>query len=104
MDPQSVKDLKHDREEVEEWYQQASKVKPVDIEGIVKRMEQKRRVHEMSAKVVVEIERMEEQQRQIIGSTRENAELVEYVRKGIVENVETIKKNIEYLKKKAEKK
>ena len=76
----------------------------MDIEAIVKRMEQKRRVHEMSAKVVVEIERMEEQQRQIIGSTRENAELVEYVRKGILENVETIKKNIEYLKKKAEKK
>jgi hypothetical protein len=38
---------------------------------------------------------------QIVGSMRENKELLDYVKKGMLENVETIKKNIAFLKAKS---
>jgi hypothetical protein len=35
---------------------------------------------------------------QIVGSIKENKELLDYIKSGIEENVSMIKKNIEYLK------
>lgn len=73
-----------------------------NIEKIVDRLESKRRVHDMCAKVVMDIEAMEMQQMQIIGSMKENKELLDYIKGGIKENVATIKKNIEFLRTKKE--
>jgi hypothetical protein len=81
-------------------YQAAIKVKPTlaSLEKVVERLEQKRRVHDLSAKVLLDIENMETQQMHMIGCTKENKELLYQIRDGIEENVATIKKNVEYLK------
>ena len=67
------------------------------IEKLVERLEQKRRVHDMSARVVVEIERLEIQQRQIMASVQENKELLSHLREGLQANTDAIKRNLEYL-------
>lgn len=69
------------------------------IERFVDRIDQKRRMHDLSAKVVLDVERLETQQAQIIGCTVENKELMEYIQSGIRDNVLIIKNNIEFLKK-----
>ena len=61
-------------------------------------MEQKRRVHDLSAKVIMDVENIEVQQMHMIGCTKENKELILQIRDGIEENIATIKKNVEYLK------
>ena len=61
------------------------------IERVVERIEQKRRVHEMSAKVMMEIEKLEMQQMHIVGCTKENKELINNIREGIEENMEIIR-------------
>lgn len=60
-DPQELKDLSHDREEVEVLYKASIKVKPViaSLEKTVDSLEQKKRTHDMSAKVILDIEQME---------------------------------------------
>ena len=101
-DPKEIKELGHDKQEIDSLYSATVKVKDLatggGIEKLVERLEQKRRVHDMSAKVVVEIEQLEIQQRQIIGSMKENKELLDYIKDGITANTEVIKRNIEFLK------
>ena len=70
------------------------------IERFVDRIDQKRRMHDLSAKVVLDVDRLETQQAQIIGCTVENKELMDYIQSGIRDNVLIIKNNIEFLKKK----
>ena len=70
------------------------------IERFVDRIDQKRRMHDLSAEVVLDVDRLETQQAQIIGCTVENKELMEYIQSGIRDNVLIIKNNIEFLKKK----
>jgi len=57
-------------------------------------------MHDLSAKVVLDVDKLETQQAQIIGCTVENKELMEYIQSGIRDNVLIIKNNIEFLKKK----
>ena len=52
----------------------------------------------MSAKVLVDIESLEEQQTQIIRSTKENKQILEYIKDGMQDNLDMIKSNIAYLK------
>jgi hypothetical protein len=68
------------------------------LDNLVERMEQKRRVHDLSAKVIMDVENIEVQQMHMIGCTKENKELILQIRDGIEENIATIKKNVEYLK------
>lgn len=70
------------------------------IERFVDRIDQKRRMHDLSAEVVLDVDRLETQQAQIIGCTVENKELMDYIQSGIRDNVLIIKNNIEFLKKK----
>lgn len=62
-DPKEIKELGHDKQEIDSLYSATVKVKDLatggGIEKLVERLEQKRRVHDMSAKVVVEIEQLE---------------------------------------------
>ena len=58
----------------------------------------------MSAKVLNDIESLEEQQTLIIRSTKENKQLLEYIKEGMKENIDQIKQNIQYLKAKINKK
>lgn len=57
-------------------------------------------MHDLSAEVVLDVDRLETQQAQIIGCTVENKELMDYIQSGIRDNVLIIKNNIEFLKKK----
>lgn len=52
----------------------------------------------MSAKVIIDVQKMEGQQMHMIGCTKEDKEIMYQIREGIEENVKTIKKNVEYLK------
>lgn len=99
-DPAEVDDLGHSKEQIEQIYAQAVKVKPVAsaLERYVDRLEQKQRIHEVSARVAMEIARLEGQQEVIKGSANENQELLLEIKKGIVENTEMIKSNLAYLR------
>jgi RNase adaptor protein for sRNA GlmZ degradation len=103
-DSKEVKALGHNKDEIDELHKSAIRVKELStgggLEKLVERIEQKRRVHDMSAKVAVEIEQLETQQLQMIGSMKENKELLDYIKEGLAANMETIKKNIEHLKRK----
>lgn len=84
-------------------YKQAIKVRPsmLELDRMVDRLEQKRKLHDVSAKVVLDIQNLEEQQNDILACAETNKKLLEYLRQGMTANVETIRKNIEYLKSKA---
>ena len=53
-------------------------MKPIlaSLDNLVERMEQKRRVHDLSAKVIMDVENIEVQQMHMIGCTKENKELI----------------------------
>lgn len=76
------------------------KVKPTmnNIQNLVERLEQKKKLHDISAKVVVDIEKLEQQQDDIMDSVKENSQLLKYLKESMAGNLQTIKKNIEYLK------
>lgn len=67
---------------------------------MVERLEQKRRIHDLSARVVMDVERLELQQMQIVGCTKENKELLEMIQDGIRDNMQVIRSNVEFLKSK----
>ena len=79
-----VKEIGHNKEEVshlsftylqvDELYNSAVKVKQTmnNIHKFVERLEQKKKIHDLSAKVLVDIESLEDQQIHIIRSTKEN--------------------------------
>lgn len=69
-----------------------------NIPKIVEKLEQKKKIHNMCAQVLVDIETLENQQTHILSSCKENHQLLEYVKKGIDANVDIIKSNTEYLK------
>ena len=68
---------------------------------IVERIEAKRKLHEMAAHIVMGIERIEAQQQAILTSAaKENKEVVESIQKGMKDNEEVMKSNLELLKQK----
>lgn len=69
-----------------------------NIQNLVERLEQKKKLHDISAKVVVDIEKLEQQQDDIMDSVKENSQLLKYLKESMAGNLQTIKKNIEYLK------
>ena len=99
---QEVKELAHDKKEIDQLYESCSNVKATmaNMEKIVDRLESKRRVHDMCARVVLDVEALEAQQMQVLGSVAENRQLLEAVRAGISENVAALKRNVEFLKQK----
>lgn len=63
-DPSEVDDLGHNKESIDQIYSQAIKVKQIAIAlpRFVDRIEQKQRIHDVSARVAIEIAKLEEQQ------------------------------------------
>jgi len=70
------------------------------LERLVERLEQKRRLHDMSAKVVVDLETLQTQQRQIAGSVKEDSELLGMIQEGLAANAEAAKRNIAQIQRK----
>lgn len=58
------------------------------INKFVQRLEQKKKIHDMSAKVLIDIESLEEQQTLIVRSTKENKQLLEFIKDGMKENID----------------
>ena len=58
-----------------------------NLPKLVERMEQKRKLHEMCAQVVLDTTQLEAQQDLLISRFRENKELLAEVREGMTENL-----------------
>ena len=52
----------------------------------------------MSAKVLLDIEAMEHQQKSVLEQVKDNKELLGFIQSGLAENLAVIKANIQYLK------
>ncbi|CDW72269.1 UNKNOWN [Stylonychia lemnae] len=100
-----MRDLGHNKEEIEELYKGAIKVKTTmyEIHKYIERLEQKKKLHDMSAKVAIDIQCLEEQQNDIEACIGNNEKLFDYIKGGMQQNFELIKKNIDFLKNKAAK-
>lgn len=61
-------------------------------------MEQRKKVHEVCAKVMLGIAELETQQRLMIERFGENSELMKEVSKGMSENLEICKANLKLIK------
>lgn len=95
------KELGHDTELITKLYTQTKHAKTtVDaLPNIVDRIEQKSKVHDMAAKILLSIENMEQQQQNILKSAAvENKEVLETLQRGMKENAEIIKRNVAHLK------
>ena len=94
-------DYGHPKELIEKLNTACLSVK-LTLEGIpklVERMEQKRKLHEMCAQVMLDVKSLETQQRLVLDRFRENKELLDEVEGGMEENLKLAKQNIELLKK-----
>ena len=65
---------------------------------LVERMEQKRKLHEMCAQVILDTTQLESQQELLMARFAENKELLDEVREGMADNLRLAKENIAYLK------
>lgn len=96
-------EIGHDKKTIDSLFATGKSVKGVveQIPSIVERLEQKRKIHDMSAQILNTIEKLEAQQQNILNSAaKENKQVLEALQKGMKDNSETIKSNIEHLKKK----
>ena len=69
-----------------------------NLPKMVERMEQKRKLHEMCAQVILDTTQLESQQDLLMGRFRENKELLEEVKEGMTDNLRLAKANITFLK------
>jgi len=62
---------------------------------MVERMEQRKKLHEVCAKIVLDATELEVQQRLLIDRFSENSELMKEVRAGMEENLQICKSNLD---------
>ena len=90
----------HPKELIEKLHTACLSVK-LTIENmpkLVERMEQKRKLHEMCAQVILDTTQLESQQELLLARFTENKELLDEVREGMADNLRLAKENITYLK------
>ena len=83
----------HDKKMIETLYNNAKSVKAISeqIPSIIDRLDQKKKIHDMAAKILINIEKLEEQQKDILNSAaRENKDVLSALQKGIQDNSEII--------------
>lgn len=80
-----IKELGHPKELLDKLYAACSQVKNTfeDLPKIVERMEQRKKIHEVCAKVMLSVAELESQQRLILERFGENAALMKEVREGM---------------------
>ena len=96
-------EIGHDKKTIDSLFATGKSVKGVceQIPSIVERLEQKRKIHDMSAQILNTIEKLEAQQQNILNSAaKENKQVLEALQKGMKDNSDTIQSNIAHLKKK----
>ena len=96
-----VKELGHPKELHEKLWQACQSVKATyeDLPKLVERMEQRKRVHEACAQVMLGIAELESQQKLMIQRFGENAELMKEVREGMAENLAICRANAKLIRK-----
>ena len=95
-----MKELGHPKELHEKLFQACKSVKQTyeDLPKLVERMEQRKKVHEVCAKVMLGIAELESQQRLMIERFGENSDLMKEIRQGMIENLEICKANAKLIK------
>merc|ERR1719453_1747542 len=91
----------HNNELITKLFRQAKPVKVTldNLPNVVDRLEQKAKVHDMAAQILLTIDKLEKQQQNILTSAaKENTVVLEALQKGMQDNQETIKQNVELLK------
>ena len=99
-------EIGHKKEVIDQLYKNTKGVKHASeqIASVVDRLEQKRKVHDMAAHVLINIETLEKQQQAILKLTAsENKQVMDMLNKGMAENTEMIKNNLLILKAKLSK-
>ena len=94
-------EIGHDKKTIDSLYASGKVVKGAceNIPSLVERLEQKRKIHDMSAQILNTIEKLEMQQNNILNSAaKENKQVLEALQKGMKGNSDTIKQNIDHLK------
>lgn len=71
-----------------------------NIPKLVERLEQKRKLHEMCAQVMLDVKSLEKQQNLILARCKDNAEVLGDVQEGMAENLKRTQANIALLKQK----
>lgn len=90
----------HPKELIEKLHTACLSVKLTieNIPKLVERMEQKRKLHEMCAQVILDTAQLEGQQEMLMARFAENKELLDEVKEGMADNLRLAKDNITYLK------
>ena len=65
-----------------------------NVPKIVERMEQKRKLHESCAQVMLDVKLLEKQQQLMLERFKDNSALLEEVKQGMAENLKVAKANI----------
>ena len=89
----------HPKDFIEKLHQRCLELKLTDesTPKLVERMEQKKQVHEMYARVHLDVKELELKQKLIMDKFVENKELLDEVSSGMAENLKTAKENLELL-------
>lgn len=69
-----------------------------NIPKVLERMEQRKKVHESCAQIVLDVARLENQQKLILERIAENSELLKEVKEGMEENTKICAKNMQDIK------
>ena len=95
-----LKELGHPKDLHERLFQACQSVKTTfeELPKLVERMEQRRKLHEVCAKIVLDATELEVQQRLVIDRFGENSELLKEVREGMEENLKICRSNLELVK------
>jgi hypothetical protein len=95
-----MKELGHPKDLHDNLYKACASVKTTyeSLPKLVERMEQRKKMHEVCAKVMLGISELETQQKLIIERFGENEELLKDVKEGMAENLEICKNNAKLIK------
>lgn len=95
-----IKELGHPKDLHEKLFQACKSVKTTfdELPKMVERMEQRKKLHEVCAKIILDTTELEVQQRLIIDRFGENSDLLKEVKTGMEENLEICKSNLELVK------
>ena len=94
-----LRELGHPKDLHEKLYQACLSVKTTfeELPKIVERMEQRKKLHEVCAKIVLDATELEVQQRLVIDRFGENSELMKEVKQGMEQNLLICKSNLDYV-------
>lgn len=91
----------HPKDFVDKLHKSCSAVKATleSVPKLVDRLEQRKKIHEMAAQVMLDAKALDEQHKLLIERFKENKELLGVVSEGLAQNLEIAKANMALIKK-----